>query len=317
MVFKLLFISIFIVYATGHDTKTNYQYNENNQIKLNSEPALYNKGEAKWNSYGGGNSVYYTNGLPINFDARKRWPNCPSIGHIYNQGNCRSSYAISVASAVTDRICIHSNETKNPIMSAQQIISCCYLCGYGCDGGSQFESWDFYRRHGFVSGGDYNSNQGCQPYMIPPCKLINEKSPRHSCTTYNREETPACEIKCNNPNYYSSFKTDIYKGKYYQVYPFMAMKEIFDNGPITTQFYMYRDLIDYKSGVYQYDEDSTDDFFTVQSVKIIGWGEENGVPYWLVANSFGTDWGDKGTFKISRGNDGCFFQEKMYAGLPL
>jgi len=52
-------------------------------------------------------------------------------------------------------------------------------------------------------------------------------------------------------------------------------------------------------------------------VKIIGWGEENGVPYWLVANSFGTDWGDKGTFKISRGNDGCFFQEKMYAGLPL
>lgn len=34
MVFKLLFISIFIVYATGHDTKTNYQYNENNQIKV-------------------------------------------------------------------------------------------------------------------------------------------------------------------------------------------------------------------------------------------------------------------------------------------
>lgn len=29
----------------------------------------------------------------------------------------------------------------------------------------------------------------------------------------------------------------------------MAMKEIFDNGPITTQFYMYRDLVDYKSGM--------------------------------------------------------------------
>jgi len=111
------------------------------------------------NSYGGGNSVYFTNGLPKNFDSREKWPYCPSIGHIYNQGNCRSSYAIAAASAVSDRICIQSNGTKNPIMSAQHIISCCYLCGYGCDGGSLIESWDFYRRHGFVSGGDYNSNQ--------------------------------------------------------------------------------------------------------------------------------------------------------------
>jgi len=38
-------------------------------------------------------------------------------------------------------------------------------------------------------------------------------------------------------------------GKYSKISPYMAMKEIFDNGPITTQFYMYRDLVDYKSGM--------------------------------------------------------------------
>lgn len=70
-------------------------------------------------------------------------------------------------------------------------------------------------------------------------------------------------------------------------------------------------------GIYQYDENSDVDFFNVQTVKVIGWGEENGIPYWLVVNSFGPSWGDHGTFKISRGGDGCFFQEKMYAGLPL
>jgi len=70
-------------------------------------------------------------------------------------------------------------------------------------------------------------------------------------------------------------------------------------------------------GIYQYDDKSDGSFFNVHSVKILGWGEENGIPYWLVANSFGSDWGYYGTFKISRGNDGCFFQEKMYAGLPL
>lgn len=117
------------------------------------------KAEPISNLKGAGNSVYLTHGLPKTFDARKKWSKCPSIGHVFHQGNCRSSYAISVASAVSDRICIHANETKNPIMSAHHIMSCCYLCGYGCDGGSQFEAWDFYRRHGFVSGGDFNSNQ--------------------------------------------------------------------------------------------------------------------------------------------------------------
>lgn len=30
------------------------------------------------------------------------------------------------------------------------------------------------------------------------------------------------------------------------------------------------------------------------AIKILGWGEENGTPYWLAANSWNSDWGDKG-----------------------
>jgi cathepsin B len=41
------------------------------------------------------------------------------------------------------------------------------------------------------------------------------------------------------------------------------------------------------------------------AVKIIGWGVEEGTNYWLVANSFGVTWGDKGYFKIARGKDTC------------
>lgn len=69
--------------------------------------------------------------------------------------------------------------------------------------------------------------------------------------------------------------------------------------------------------MYQYNGDVNNEYLVTQMVKVIGWGEENGIPYWLVVNSFGPDWGDHGTFKISRGDDGCFFQEKMFAGLPL
>ena len=30
------------------------------------------------------------------------------------------------------------------------------------------------------------------------------------------------------------------------------------------------------------------------AVRMLGWGVEDGTPYWLVANSWNTDWGDNG-----------------------
>lgn len=30
------------------------------------------------------------------------------------------------------------------------------------------------------------------------------------------------------------------------------------------------------------------------AIRILGWGVENGTPYWLAANSWNTDWGDNG-----------------------
>lgn len=52
------------------------------------------------------------------------------------------------------------------------------------------------------------------------------------------------------------------------------------------------------------------------AVKLMGWGEEDGVPYWLVANSWNYDWGDGGFFKIRRGTDECGIESMIAAGLP-
>ena len=49
---------------------------------------------------------------------------------------------------------------------------------------------------------------------------------------------------------------------------------------------------------------------------MLGWGEENGVKYWLMANSWNTGWGDKGFFKILRGEDECGIESEIDTGIP-
>ena len=66
-------------------------------------------------------------------------------------------------------------------------------------------------------------------------------------------------------------------------------------------------------GVYQH---VTGEELGGHAIKILGWGVEDGVKYWLVANSWNSDWGDKGFFKILRGSDHCGIESEVVAGIP-
>ncbi|CAG2172779.1 unnamed protein product, partial [Oppiella nova] len=78
-------------------------------------------------------------------------------------------------------------------------------------------------------------------------------------------------------------------------------------------FQVYGDFPNYKSGVYK--KHSTQ-LLGGHAIKILGWGVENDTPYWLAANSWNEDWGDKGYFKIARGSDECGIESDIVAGLP-
>jgi hypothetical protein len=45
------------------------------------------------------------------------------------------------------------------------------------------------------------------------------------------------------------------------------------------------------------------------AVTAIGWGIQNGVSYWIIRNSYGSSWGDRGHIKIKIGGRCKVFPE--------
>ena len=50
------------------------------------------------------------------------------------------------------------------------------------------------------------------------------------------------------------------------------------------------------------------------AVKMIGWGVDEGVPFWTCVNSWNNLWGEGGTFRILRGVNECGIETMGVAG---
>lgn len=76
------------------------------------------------------------------------------------------------------------------------------------------------------------------------------------------------------------------------------MNEIYQRGPIACSMRADAAFDAYDGGIY-YDQSGIVD--TNHEVTIVGWGEQNGVKFWRVQNSWGSHWGEEGFFKVVRG----------------
>ena len=84
-------------------------------------------------------------------------------------------------------------------------------------------------------------------------------------------------------------------------------KEILKNGPVVTSFIYVSDLLYYKKGYYEF---VSGKYLGYHAAVIVGW-DENG---WIAHNSFGSDWGDNGFFKVKYENN-IRFGEVVYASV--
>lgn len=108
---------------------------------------------------------------------------------------------------------------------------------------------DHLFREGIVTGGQYNSKQGCQPYLIATCDH-HEPGPHKNCS--GMERTPSCRKECES-GYSVSYDKDKHYGKNsYSISNDVEkiQTEIMTNGPVESTFNVYADFPTYRSGTY-------------------------------------------------------------------
>ena len=203
------------------------------------------------------------------FDPRKTNQAC--IRQAPVQGQCASSWAIAAADSLADRFCV-SGHAEAKDLSSEYLLACDSE-NYGCGGEYVAEAWFYLQTVGTVT-------EQCFPYAS-----VNGK-------------VPSCPNQCINGaslKYYMCQKSSIRELSYS---PDEIREEIKKYGSVSMSMIVYTDFLYYKGGVYKH---IYGDDIGRHAVRAIGYGEENGAPYWLCANSWSQSWGINGWFKIAVG----------------
>jgi len=143
----------------------------------------------------------------------------------------------------------------------------------GCNGGNLATEWKYMTNKGIVT-------DACFPYTSGSGSV-------EECSTTCADGSTYTKYKCASD---SVVKATSVKE---------IQSEIYANGPVETGFNVYADFMNYKEGVYYH---VTGRLEGGHAVKILGWGTEDGLDYWLCANSWNTGWGLEGFFKIKQGD---------------
>ena len=220
--------------------------------------------------------------VPQAYDLREEFPHC--MQEVMSQGNCSAGYAFATAAVASERFCMVTNGQVSPSLSAQDLVACSKKSS-GCTSGNVDTTWNYVRDNGLVE--NY-----CFPYASVDMK------------------SPECKQKCDGPSYrVKDICATASEGG--------LMREIKNNGPVVAVMQLYSDFLGYAHGVYE-PHISANKVHGAQAVEVVGWGtSENGVPYWIVKNSWGSGWGEAGYAQVIRGNKDLGIEDFAVTATPV
>lgn len=243
---------------------------------------------------------------------------------VQNQYNCGCCWAFACAASINDNLIYQSVVEYNPNISPSYLMSCDDK-NSKCRGGNpstalswieengiateEFENFSWCSSNSTCTSDDFNGSLTELNNLVPPCK----NAPTDLKFFIKNISRPIL------------LKTDAEIESNIN----MVKRKIMDNGSLiggitvyqnllTGNFYnpeknpdaVYLDKVDYTSMQYQEDEFPIVGF---HAITVIGWGVGNvhssllgrkddtmvKVPYWLVRNSWSTDWGIDGYFHLA------------------
>lgn len=191
------------------------------------------------------------------------WRKKGIVTNVKDQGQCGSCWSFATAEAVESAWAIAGNPLVT--LSEQQMMDCSRDYGNeGCSGGFMDPALDYVIDNGGLCA------ENSYPY-----KEADETSCR-ACVPVAKI-SDCQDIPASNQ---------------------LALKEAVAQQPVIVAIQADRAVFRYYSkGVL----DSASCGTTLDhAVVVVGYGEENGKKYWLVRNSWGSDWGENGYVKIAR-----------------
>lgn len=182
---------------------------------------------------------------------------------IRDQGACGSCVAFSTVASLESRLEIaQGNPNLNPDLAENQLFFC--GCGECCNiGWWPNEALDFVSETGVV-------DETCDPYE--DCNQI--------CSPCSDWEDRLVKI-----HHWEGISFSDY-----------AKWNLANHGPVIVTMVVYEDFYSYTGGVYR---NTWGWFGGFHAVTLVGYNEAEG--YWIGKNSWGTEWGEQGWFRIAYG----------------